>query len=124
MLPYDLEHLFGVVGGDRGFYPASLEDDFYEFGLVLSVAVVGEPVVEVLAADTPAMGDSFAAIEGDGVDVGEEDGLGGRQREVVLVDHDEFFIHCHLAILVEYFCHNFEFDSNDYKDEHYFIGIY
>ena len=77
VLPDDLEGGVGIVGGDGWSRFPALEDDLDEFGLVLPVAVVGEPVVEVLAADSPSMRDSFGAVEADTFDIGDEDGFGG-----------------------------------------------
>lgn len=90
VLPDDLEGGIGIVGGDRGSRLSSLEDDLDELGLVLSVAVVGEPVVEVLATDSPSVGDSFGAEETDAFDVGDEDGFGGGKGEVVFLDDQQF----------------------------------
>ena len=77
VLPDDLEGGIGIVGGDGWSRFPSLEDDLDEFGLVLPVAVVREPVVEVLATDSPAMRDSFRAVEADAFDIRDEDGFGG-----------------------------------------------
>ncbi len=59
VLPDDLEGGIGVVRGNGWPGLAALENDLDELGLVLPVSVVGEPVVEVLAADSPPMGHSF-----------------------------------------------------------------
>ena len=59
VFPDEFEDGFGVVGGDGRFDPLAFDDNFDEELLVFAVAVEGEPVVEVFAGDSPAVGDSF-----------------------------------------------------------------
>ena len=69
MLPDDLEDLVGVLGGDRRSGLSALEHDFDELLLVLPVVVVGEPIVEVLPADSPPVRDSIGTDEPHGGDI-------------------------------------------------------
>ena len=59
VFPDEFEDGFGVVGGDGRFDPLAFDDNFDEELLVFAVAVEEEPVVEVFAGDSPAVGDSF-----------------------------------------------------------------
>lgn len=78
VLPDNFEGLFWVIGRDGWSGLFALKHDLDELGLVLSVAVIGEPIVEVLSAEAPTMLHSLRTIEGHSFDVGNEDGLGGR----------------------------------------------
>ena len=59
IFPYDLEGGIGIIGGEGWSGFSSLEDDLDKFSFVFSVAVVGKPVVEILAAYSPTMCYSF-----------------------------------------------------------------
>lgn len=105
IFPDDFEDFIGIVGCDGG--PGSLvfDPELNELVPEPSFGVIGKPIVEVPAANSPEMGDSLGDDEGDCFNIAEEDGFGGSERKIVLIDHDEVLIDCNLAILVENFCH-------------------
>ena len=100
VLPDEFEDGFGVIGGDGGFDPLAFDDDFNEHLLVFAVAVEGEPVVEVLSGDSPAVGDSFRVDEGDCLHLVEEDGFGGGEGEVILADDYGLPVYLYLLVFV------------------------
>lgn len=70
-----------------------------------SFGIVGKPIVEVPTADAPDMRDSLGDDERDSFNITEEDGFGGGEREIVLIDNDEILIDGYLVVLIENFCH-------------------
>lgn len=113
VLPYDLEHFLGVIGGNRRFGLPALQGDFNELLLVFSVIIVGEPVVEVFPADAPSMSDSIRTKQSDGFNVLEENGFGGGKGEEIFVDDNEFLVDSDLIVVIEDLAHSFsnKFDS-------------
>lgn len=100
VFPDEFKDGFGVVGGDGGLDPLAFDDDLDEEFLVFAVVVEGEPVVEVLAGDSPAVGDSFRVDEGNCLHLFKEDGFGGGEGEVVLANDDGLPVHLYLLVLV------------------------
>lgn len=99
--PDDSKHLIGEIRGDRrpGLLP--LDHELDKLCLVLPVHVEGEPIVEVLGRDSPAVGDSFGGMEDEVADIAEEDGLRGGEGEVVFVNHKKFIVYDYLTVIVE-----------------------
>jgi hypothetical protein len=97
----ELHDLFGEIGRDGGTRLLALEHYFNELGLLLAVVIEGEPVVEVLRGDAPAVSDAIGGMQHHVVNVSDEDGLGSGQREVVLVDDQHVLVEHHLAVLVK-----------------------
>ena len=75
VLPDNLEGGIRIVRGHGWSRFSSLENDLDEFSLVLSVTVIREPVVEILAADSPTMRNSLRTEEADAFDIGDEYGF-------------------------------------------------
>ena len=103
VFPDDLEGLIGIIGGEGGSGLFALDHNLDELLLVLSGAVVGEPIIQVFAADAPTVLHSLGAVEGHALDIRDHDGLGRRQREVVLFDYQQLLVDCYLAVVVQNF---------------------
>jgi hypothetical protein len=46
---------------------------------------------------------SLGAVEGHALDIRDHDGLGRRQREVVLFDYEQLLVDCYLVVVVQNF---------------------
>lgn len=99
--PDDSKHLIREIRSYRRPGLLSLHHKLNKLGLALSVHVKWEPIVEVFRTDSPAMRDSFKGMEDEVVDLAEEDGLGGGEREVVLVDDKKVVVDDYLTVFVE-----------------------
>ena len=76
VLPDNSECFIRIIRGDGGSGLFALQNDFNELGLVLPVAVIGKPIVEVLAADSPLMLNPLRAVKGESLNLRDHDGLG------------------------------------------------
>lgn len=65
VLPDNFECFIRIIRGNGGSGLFALQDYLNELGLVLSVAVVREPVIEVLAADSPLVLNPLRAVKGE-----------------------------------------------------------
>lgn len=65
VLPDNFECLIRIIRGNGGSGLFALQNYLNELGLVLSVAVIGKPIIEVLAADSPFVLDSLRAVKGE-----------------------------------------------------------
>jgi hypothetical protein len=100
-LPDNLENLLRVIRSDGGSGLLALEHNLNELALLLAVDIEGKPVVEVLATYPPPVRHSLRGLHEEVLDVGPEDGLGGREWEVVLADDDGVTVDDHLTVLVQ-----------------------
>ena len=100
-LEEDFEGLLGVVGSDRGADGLVNHVELYKFTFFGPVRVAVEPVMDVFRAGAPEVVDILGGDEGDGGELGIEDGFGGAEGEEVLFDVDKGIGDDHLFILVE-----------------------
>jgi hypothetical protein len=54
-----MENFLRVVGSDGGLSLLALQHYLDELGLLLAVDIEGEPIIEVLSANTPPVGHSL-----------------------------------------------------------------
>lgn len=103
ILPDDLEDLIGILRSDRRSHLLALEPKFDELGLVSSVVVEGEPIVEEFGGYTPTVDCSIGRNKSNELKILNEDGLGGGKGEIVLLDDNEVFVDGDLLVKVENF---------------------
>ena len=100
VFPDNFECLIRIIRRNRGSSLFALQNYLNELGLVLPVAVIRKPVIEVLAADSPFVLNSLRAVEGEPLYFRYHDGLGSGKREVVLLYDHEFLVDGHLVVVV------------------------
>lgn len=88
LLPDYLEHLLREVRRDRRACPLAFKHDLDEFGLVFSLIVKREPVIEIFRAYSPTVGDPLGRLEGHIFDFLDKDCLGSSQRKIVLFNEN------------------------------------
>lgn len=88
ILPYDLEDFIRIIRSNWRFYVFVLQLYWNELLFLRSLWIQIEPVVQILTAESPSVGDSFSRVEFDGFDLIEHDEFWGGQREVVFADLD------------------------------------
>ena len=98
--PDNFEDFVWIIGGNGRFSIFAFDFELYELGFLFPIVVQGEPVVQVLGREAPAMVNSFWAEHGDGLDVWKHDGFGGGEGEEILIDDDEVSVDCDLFVEV------------------------
>lgn len=59
IFPYNFECLIRIIRSDGGLCLFPLQNDLNELGLILPITIVGKPVIEILATESPFMLDTL-----------------------------------------------------------------
>ena len=77
VFPDNLEHFFRIIRSDGWSDPATFKNNLDESLFVFPLAIKREPVVKILSADSPSVGDPVGVDKSNGFHFREEDSFGG-----------------------------------------------
>ena len=95
-----LVHIFGCDGRSDG---SVLDFDGNKFGFVLAVGVILEPIIEMIAINSPGLINVSGIFDTDGSHFVEHHSFGGHEGNVVLFDQDVAVSDGDVLVLVQYF---------------------
>ena len=80
--------------------------NFNKLPLMISLFIIGKPILQVLSTQTPLWSVGVTLFKGDIFYIFEEDGSGSGNRIVVFIDNNYIFADCYLFVLVQNIGHN------------------
>ena len=80
--------------------------NFNKLPLMISLFIIGKPVLQILSTQTPLWSVGVTLLESDIFDIFEEDGPGRGKGVVVFIDNNYIFADCYLFVLVQNIGHN------------------
>ena len=80
--------------------------NFNKLPLMISLFIIGKPILQVLSTQTPLWSVGVTLFKGDIFYIFEEDGSGRGKGVVVFIDNNYIFADCYLFVLVQNIGHN------------------